>query len=184
MRAQAAIFDLPTKNRKDSQGICFLGKLPFQEFVRAHLGNLPGTLIEAETGKTMGTHAGYWFYTIGQRQGIGLAGGPWYVVNKDINSNIVYISRNYYSQDKQRDQCMIAQCNWFDKAPAHNSELLVKLRHGKVLIPCTIQTNDGGSFSLRLHERDQGIAPGQFAVLYDGLRCLGSGVIQHGQIKD
>ncbi|MGB8468388.1 MAG: tRNA 2-thiouridine(34) synthase MnmA [Candidatus Babeliales bacterium] len=178
LREQATLLDLPTKNRKDSQGICFLGKLPFDEFVRAHLGTREGKLIELETDTVMGTHQGYWFYTIGQRQGIGLSGGPWYVARKDVNANIVYISRNYYSEDKQRDRCVIAQCNWLAVSPHAEEQLLVKLRHGKQLVLCTVTVLAADRFALQLAERDQGIAPGQFAVLYRDAQCIGSGVIQ------
>src|SRR5690606_33140106 len=102
VRILAEEFDLPNKQRKDSQGICFLGKLKFSEFLNHYLGEKPGSMIEYETGNNMGTHRGYWFYTIGQRQGLGLAGGPWYVVKKDITHNIIYISKEYYAQDKRR----------------------------------------------------------------------------------
>ncbi len=82
VRALAHHYNLPTKDRKDSQGICFLGKLKFSDFIKHHIGQRPGDLVEYETGKKLGTHKGFWFHTIGQRQGSGLAGGPWYVVKK------------------------------------------------------------------------------------------------------
>src|SRR5579871_1845652 len=103
LRALAHTFNLPNKDRPDSQGICFLGMFKFSDFIKHHLGTQQGNLIESETGKIMGHHDGFWFYTIGQRQGIRLGGGPWYVVAKDCVQNIVYISRNYYDSDKQRD---------------------------------------------------------------------------------
>lgn len=103
VRALAHEFNLPNKDRKDSQGICFLGKFKFSDFIKHHLGIQPGHLIEYETGKVMGIHNGFWFYTIGQRQGLRLAGGPWYVVAKDCDKNIVYISSRYHDTDKQRD---------------------------------------------------------------------------------
>ena len=73
----------PTPNRKDSQGICFLGKVKFNEFVAEHLGERPGAIVELETGERLGTHKGFWFHTIGQRSGLRLSGGPWYVAAKD-----------------------------------------------------------------------------------------------------
>src|SRR3990167_3405102 len=96
VRQLAQEFDLPNKDRKDSQGICFLGKLKFSEFVKHHMGEQEGPLIEVETGKQLATHKGFWFYTIGQRQGLGLSGGPWYVVAKNPMNNTVFISRDYY----------------------------------------------------------------------------------------
>ena len=87
--------DLPSARRKDSQGICFLGKINYNDFVRRFLGEKEGMIIELETGKKLGTHRGYWFHTIGQRKGLGLSGGPWFVIKKDIQENIIYVSRGY-----------------------------------------------------------------------------------------
>ena len=86
---------LPSARRKDSQGICFLGKINYNDFVRRFLGEKEGAIIELETGKKLGTHRGYWFHTIGQRKGLGLSGGPWFVIKKDIQENIIYVSRGY-----------------------------------------------------------------------------------------
>ena len=177
VRQLAEQFNLPTKARKDSQGICFLGKLRFSEFLKYHLGEKPGNLVEVETGEIVGTHNGYWFYTLGQRQGLGLAGGPWYVVSKDIDQNSVYISRNYYAQDKSRDSFNIGNLNWVGTLP-EKTELGIKIRHGKMITPARVMFDDQNkTLSVKLSGRDQGIAPGQFAVLYDGDRCLGSGII-------
>lgn len=179
VRALAHDYKLPNKARKDSQGICFLGKLKFDEFLAYHLGESPGPLIEIETAKQWGTHKGFWFYTIGQRQGIGLAAGPWYVAAKDPHKNIVYISRNYYSTEKKRDTFHVGQFNWISgqKPQAHN--LLVKLRHGQHFHSCTINFTDNDQRAqIHLAEHDQGIAPGQFAVFYEGTHCLGSGIIE------
>ncbi len=177
VRAFAQQFDLPTKDRKDSQGICFLGKLKFREFVKYHLGEKTGELREVETGKQVGQHAGYWFYTIGQRQGIGLAGGPWYVVAKDIEKNIVCISRNYYAADKKRNSFSVVNFNWFTKPP-EKEKLQVKIRHGAYRHACTVKIDASGNAAVVLATRDQGIAAGQFAVFYDGKICLGGGTIE------
>jgi len=177
VRELAQAFDLPTKDRKDSQGICFLGKLKFNEFISHYMGECPGDLIEFETGNKLGQHKGFWYHTIGQRQGSGLAGGPWYVVAKDTEKNHVYLSRNYYSDDKPRDAFIISNCSWVEGAAPSKKDLQVKMRHGKKLYECTFEPHLNNSAQVKLAERDQGIAPGQFAVLYDGDRCLGSGVI-------
>ncbi len=177
VRALAHRFDLPTKDRKDSQGICFLGKLKFHDFVAHYCGTQQGPLIEKESGKQIGTHEGFWFYTIGQRQGLGLSGGPWYVVDKDVTTNSVSISRNYYSADKQRDTFELQKCNWFGQEPDASEPLMVKLRHGVQKHPCTITPQKNGEFLVKLHNRDQGIAAGQFAVFYNDKYCLGGGVI-------
>ncbi len=178
VRELAQKFGLPNKDRKDSQGICFLGKLKFDQFIQHHLGKKEGDLVEFESEETLGQHQGFWFYTLGQRQGIGLSGGPWYVVAKNIEKNIVYISKNYYSQDKKRDSFFVTRVNWIAGCVPGKKELLVKLRHGKQFHRCSIDTTcDDGLIKVKLAERDQGIAPGQFAVFYDHETCLGGGVI-------
>lgn len=177
VRDVAHRFDLPNKDRKDSQGLCFLGKISFRDFIKAQVGVKPGSLVEYETGKVMGSHEGFWFYTSGQRQGLGLAGGPWYVVGKELETNTVFISKEYYSDDKARHEFYIADMQGLVAAYC-DKPIQVKIRHGKYLHDATIITTDcEGQYRVTLAERDQGIAPGQFAVFYDGRRCIGSGVI-------
>lgn len=177
VRELAQKFDLPNKERKDSQGICFLGKLKFSEFIKHYLGEQTGDLVEVETGTKWGEHNGFWYYTIGQRQGLGLAGGPWYVVSKDTDKNIVYISRNYYSADKKRNSFSVSDCNWIANTLPKNAQLRVKLRHGKQFYDCAFVMSGENKANVLLSDHDQGIAPGQFAVFYDGTQCVGSGVI-------
>lgn len=86
---------LPSARRQDSQGICFLGKVNYNDFIRRYLGEKEGPIVEFETGKVLGKHKGYWFHTVGQRKGLGLSGGPWYVIRKDTEANIVWASRGY-----------------------------------------------------------------------------------------
>jgi len=176
VRQLAHDFNLPNKDRKDSQGICFLGKFKFSDFIRHHLGNQSGDLIDYETGKVIGKHNGFWFYTIGQRHGIRLGGGPWYVVSKDVINNSVYISRNYYSEDKQRDSFMMHNIHWLSGSDPYLTECEIKLRHGEHKYYCTINRDINGIHVL-LSKQDQGIAPGQYAVFYKGDVCLGSGII-------
>ena len=103
---------LPSARRKDSQGICFLGKINYNDFVRRFLGEKEGKIVELETGKIIGTHKGYWFHTIGQRKGLGLSGGPWYVIQKDIENNIIYPRTicYFYLTDKFIVQFCIYMC--------------------------------------------------------------------------
>ena len=177
VRELAQKFDLPNKDRKDSQGICFLGKFKFSDFLRAHLGDQIGDLIEFETGKIMGQHSGFWYYTIGQRQGIGLSGGPWYVVDKDAQKNIVYISKQYADTNAHKSGLIVTSMNWVSGLIPDKKELLLKFRHGQDLHLVTVVQQKNQWMMTLHHESKQGIAAGQFAVLYDDQVCLGGGVI-------
>jgi tRNA-specific 2-thiouridylase len=174
VRKMAMDYDLPNKNRKDSQGICFLGQIKFNEFIKHHLGELKGDIIDSDTNKKVGEHNGYYFYTIGQRSGLGLSGGPWYVVEKDIKNNIIYISHNNLSRDK--DEFLAGKFNWILRK-TEKTDLQVKIRHGESLYNCNIEFRDEDIACVKLDKPDRGIAPGQFAVFYDGEVCLGGGVI-------
>jgi tRNA-5-taurinomethyluridine 2-sulfurtransferase len=184
VRQLAEKYDLPNQKRKDSQGICFLGKFKYSEFLRSYLGEKPGNILEYETGEKIGEHEGFWYHTIGQRRGMKLSGGPWFVVAKDSEKNIVYISKNYHSEDKKRDELEVGEFNWFagsaqlakDASTANN--LQVKLRHGEQMYNCQITFEpDDKTAKIKLDQDDQGIAPGQFAVFYQDDLCLGSAVI-------
>ena len=176
VRALAEQFDLPNKSRRDSQGVCFLGKIKYSDFVKYHLGERPGDLINADTGQKVGTHQGYWFYTIGQRKGIELSGGPWYVVRKDIPTNTVYISNTYHEEDKHRDNFDVSDIHWIaaPPTPAQMDNLQVKVRHGEKLYDCILSAN---SSHVQISGTDQGLASGQFAVFYSENLCLGAGTI-------
>jgi len=176
VRKFAEEFDLPNQNRKDSQGICFLGQIKFNEFVKHHLGEIKGDIIEIESGEKKGEHNGYYFYTIGQRSGLGLSHGPWYVVKKDVEKNIVYISKENLP-DRSRDTFEIGKFNWINNTQPDKKELLVKIRHGVNFFNCELNFLSDDKAEVKLSKPDQGIAPGQFAVFYDNLECLGGGVI-------
>ncbi|MCL4380402.1 tRNA 2-thiouridine(34) synthase MnmA [Candidatus Dependentiae bacterium] len=178
VRQQAAAFALPNKDRKDSQGICFLGKLKFRDFVIHHVGVNPGPIIDDATGHIIGEHQGAYLHTIGQRQGLALSGGPWYVVAKDIAKNSLVVSNNYYAAHYNRTLVPLRACHWIPEAPDRQQPVRVKLRHGAAMEPCTITAMTGDKLSLQLQSNDQGIAPGQFAVLYADGRCYGGGVIE------
>jgi tRNA (5-methylaminomethyl-2-thiouridylate)-methyltransferase len=176
VRELAQQYDLANKDRKDSQGICFLGKIKFSDFIRHHVGDDPGDIVEAESGAVLGKHKGLYYFTIGQRQGSGLSGGPWFVVKKELSTNRLFVSKNYYDEQKKRDSFVVSHCNWINE-PIAQGTFLVKLRHGPALYAATITPGANGSLRVQLDQNDQGIAPGQFAVFYDNDRCLGSGVI-------
>ncbi|KAH7864943.1 hypothetical protein Vadar_000200 [Vaccinium darrowii] len=182
VRKLAEKLDLPNKDRKDSQGICFLGKIKFSEFVARHIGEMEGVMLEAETGDFLGKHRGFWFYTIGQRQGLRLPGGPWYVVEKDVKNNVVFVSRNYFSLDKRRRLFRVGSLKWLgDSLPIQMDLLRCKVRHGPGFYNCSLKVEfaeEGEKVAVvQLSEDDQGLAAGQFAAFYQGRTCLGSGVI-------
>lgn len=176
---------LPNALRRDSQGICFLGKINYNDFIRRHLGERPGPIVELETGRVLGEHRGYWFHTIGQRKGLGLSGGPWYVVRKDVETNTIYVSGGYDTERQYGRRLRIAETRFLTLDPwegreCDGAEIMFKNRHTPEFIPGRLTRLDGtGEYIIDSERRVQGIAPGQFAVLYDRdcHRCLGSGVI-------
>lgn len=184
VREEAARLALPNRARKDSQGICFLGKFKFADFIKHHLGERQGDLIEFETGMKIGEHSGFWFFTIGQRKGIGLSGGPWFVVAKDSQRNIVFVSKNYHSEDKDRSEFFAIDCQWIsNRLPDKNCR--VKVRHGELFYSAQITFSDKNDtvVFVKIDGQDQGIAEGQFVVFYQGEYCLGSGVISSSLLE-
>ncbi len=177
VRDLAEKYNLPNKNRKDSQGICFLGKFKYSEFIHHYLGDNPGEIQEYETKKKLGEHNGFFYYTIGQRKGIQLPDGPWFVVAKDTVKNIVYVSKTYYEQDKKRDIVNITNFNWFAGEAPKEKTLKVKMRHGENFHRATFTELEKDRATITLDTDDQGIAPGQFVVFYNDDICLGSAMI-------
>lgn len=184
VRLLAKEANLPNANRKDSQGICFLGKINYKDFIKRHLGELPGEVIEIETGKKIGTHSGYWFYTIGQRKGLGLGGGPWFVVKKDIQKNIIYVSKGYDTPLQYGRIIKLAQPNWINKSPFidgnKETDISFKIRHTPEFFSGHLtMLDDGDSMILKSDQDVQGIAPGQYAIFYtpDNKICMGSALI-------
>jgi len=173
VRELAEKYQLPNKNRKDSQGICFLGKFKYNDFIKSYLGIKKGDILKFETGEKLGEHNGFWYHTVGQRKGIHLNKGPWYVVKKDCEKNIIYVSNTYHSSKKNRNKLKVGKFNWFSGTIPDKKELQVKLRHGEYIYNCELSKNG----IVTLDATDPGIAPGQFAVFYDKNICLGSAVI-------
>lgn len=177
VRKLAEKYNLPNKNRKDSQGICFLGKVPFREFIKHHLGEKPGDFIDVHSKKVVGEHSGYWFYTIGQRQGLGLSGGPWFVVKKDVKKNLVYLAQGYEPDLVYKKEFEVGDLHWISQGlRTKDYGLSVKIRHGAATHPCRLQVK-GNKGKVELSEKVHGVAPGQFAVFYQDDVCLGCGVI-------
>lgn len=179
VRRLARGFALPNMERKDSQGICFLGKIRYPEFIRHYLGERRGEIIERETGRLLGEHRGYWFHTIGQRQGLGLGNGPWYVVGKDVGENVIFVS--HAEQRARRSRTTFTACNpsWIAERP-EGGRLELKLRHGPELKAASMSWIDEGRMEVAMDQPDDGVAPGQFAVFYRGEECLGGARIEEG----
>lgn len=178
VRRLAAEAELPNAGRKDSQGICFLGKIDYADFIERHLGIRPGPVIEIETGRKVGEHRGYWFYTIGQRKGLGLGGGPWFVVRKNIRDNVVYVSHGYDTPKQYGRRINIQEMHWISGDPS-DIQVAFKTRHSPEFHSGVLQRHPDGSMTLMSDQDIQGIAPGQFAIIYssDHSLCYGSGMI-------
>ena len=138
VRRLARDFDLPARHRPDSQGICFLGKIDYRQFVEFHLGRRPGAIVDADTGRRLGDHQGYWFYTIGQRFGLGLGGGPWYVVGKEVEENVIRVVHGGRRRERSRRVLEVTGANWVDAPPA-GERLQVRLRHGPGSTGCRLE---------------------------------------------
>lgn len=183
VRRLAHEYALPPAERKDSQGICFLGKVKFRDFAKSYLGEQPGEIIEQGTGRVLGQHAGYWFHTIGQRTGLGLSGGPWFVVRKDIVNNRIEVVHGQHYQQALLDHFPVEEMHWINDAPAAGDGLRCKLRHGPHIFACSLSydPNDSRKGMVRLLDgEDAGCAPGQFAVFYRDEICLGMARIAAG----
>ena len=194
--------ELPNANRKDSQGICFLGKIDYSDFIARHLGEKEGPVIEIETGKKIGVHKGYWFYTIGQRKGLGLSGGPWFVVKKNVRDNVVYVSNGYDTRLQYGRIIPLEEPNWITMSPfefyeeesSGIVEVAFKTRHTPEFLDGRLIRDRNGDLHIESKSDVQGIAPGQFAIVYtkDRKLCLGSAMIsfqtkkkrQRNKIKD
>lgn len=172
---------LPSASRKDSQGICFLGKIHYNDFIRRYLGVKKGKIVDFETGKILGEHDGYWFHTIGQRKGLGLSGGPWFVVKKNVEENILFVSNGYDPATQYGNVVNLAGFQFITEniwGDFEEVEVKFKIRHtpdftlGKL-------TRIGDVYRLETTDKIQGIASGQFGVVYDNdaKLCLGSGMI-------
>ena len=184
VRQKAEEAALPSAQRKDSQGICFLGKINYNDFIKRYVGENPGKIIELETGKILGDHNGIWFHTIGQRKGLGLSQGPWFVVDKSLEENIVYVSNGYDPAKQYKDVVKLSHFQFINEKPDrdYTSEQSVKfkIRHQPEFSQGVfVREND--QHVIYSEKPLQGVAPGQFGVVYtpDALVCLGSGVISN-----
>jgi tRNA-specific 2-thiouridylase len=173
VRKIATKLQLSTADKKDSQGICFVGKVGIKEFLLHELGAQPRGPIVDESGKTIGEHDGAIFYTIGQRHGLNVGGGlPYYVSRKDMKTNTIYVTTNLDDAGLWHKEIMLEDTHWINAAPESDKNYQVRLRYRGPLIACKISGN-----KLLLEDEQRGLAAGQSAVLYEGDRVLGGGII-------
>jgi tRNA-specific 2-thiouridylase len=178
VREIAAKYGLATASKKDSQGICFVGKVGIKDFLLHELGEQSHGPIIDQHGTTIGEHDGALFYTIGQRQGLHVGGGlPYYVTGKDMAANIVYVTTDLQDEKLWQRSLRLADMHWINGVPENTKGLQVRTRYRAALVPVSALTQDGDAWQLDLSEDVRAITPGQSAVIYDGARCLGGGIV-------
>ena len=177
VRKIAEEYDLVTAHKKDSTGICFIGERNFKKFLENYLPNMPGDVIDIDTGKKVGEHIGLMYYTIGQRKGLNIGGAKekMFVVGKDLNKNILYIC---YGEDNHyllSNSCIIEQVNF--NCDIRPTKCTAKFRYRQVDYPVELEYLDNGEILVKYTDV-KAVTPGQACVLYDGEKCLGGGIIK------
>jgi len=178
VRELARKYGLNTAEKKDSQGICFVGKVGIKEFLQEFVTTEPGDIVD-QHGKTIGEHDGALFYTIGQRTGLGVGGGlPYYVVGKDMDKNEVYVTTDLQDDRLWHKSFELTSVHWINGAPITEGTYTVRTRYRAQLINVTgIQQLDNGNWRLDMRDDVRAITPGQSAVLYEGDRVVGGGIV-------
>ncbi len=176
VRELAAKFNLPTAGKKDSQGICFVGKVGIKEFLQQFVTTEPGEIID-QNGSTIGQHEGAIFYTIGQRHGLNVGGGlPYYVVGKDMKANKVFVTSDIDDEKLWCTELTLTDTHWINAEPDFSKQYQVRTRYRAPLVDARIK-KDGNSISLQLNDQVRAVTPGQSAVIYDGTHVLGGGIV-------
>lgn len=185
VRALAEAAGLPNHQRKDSTGICFIGERPFKDFLSRYIKNEPGPIMTAEN-QMLGEHQGLMYYTIGQRQGLGIGGktnakeAPWYVVKKDQKQNTLIVAQNEYPY-LYRDHLEAMACHWITEEPkASEFQCQAKIRYRQADQPCRVKMSENAMNAIEVYfeEPQRAITPGQSVVFYDNNVCLGGGIIR------
>lgn len=184
VRELARKFGLSTAEKKDSQGICFVGKVGIKEFLQQFVTSEPGAIIDS-SGVTIGEHEGALFYTIGQRHGLDVGGGlPYYVIGKDMSRNEVYVTTNLQDPGLWRKELNLTSLHWINEEPQDGLECWVRTRYRAPLVKCNI-SRLGDEWKIIMSEDVRAVTPGQSAVLYaeqpEGItasfRVLGGGIV-------
>lgn len=180
VRKIAAQNGLATAGKKDSTGICFIGERNFRKFLQGYLPAQPGKIVTAD-GETVGEHIGLMYYTIGQRRGLDLGGrrgedGRWFVVKKDLQNNILYVSHGDESPLYSK-ACEVGGLNWIAHMPAANFKCTAKFRYRQSEQSVSVNLK-GDTARVEFDERQRAVTEGQYAVFYLGRQCIGGGVIE------
>ncbi len=178
VRNMARRFNLPNCNRKESMGLCFVGKIRLNDFLTQKIKPKPGKIIDIK-GNILGEHNGIFRYTIGQRQGLKIGStGPYYVVSKDLPTNSIVVTNNPKDRALQTRSVQISDVNWINKPKKFPSHLKGRFRHQQALQDLTIQIAVNGIYDVEFKTPQLAVASGQSLVLYKGRECLGGGIIQ------
>ena len=177
VRKIAEEYDLITAKKKDSTGICFIGERNFKNFLQNYLPNIPGKIVEIETNEVIGDHIGLMYYTIGQRRGLNLGGNKnrSYVVGKDLNKNILYVSSKEDEEYLFSDSCVVDQVNWIGEKKL--DKCTAKFRYRQQDNDVELEYLDNGDILVK-YNHVKSVTPGQLCVFYDKEECLGSGIIK------
>lgn len=185
VREIAAQHGLATQKKKDSTGICFIGERKFKDFLQRYLPAQPGEIVTPQ-GETLGEHTGLMYYTIGQRQGIGIGGvknsdeAPWYVLDKNLDNNQLIVGQGDAHPLLFKQNLRASQVHWINGTPPSTTfDAMAKIRYRQADQPCTVETSDN-HLIVRFQQPQRAVTPGQSVVFYQGERCLGGAVIEHG----
>ena len=177
VREMAKERGLFTAGKKDSQGICFVGKIGIREFLSQYVEQKSGKIIDKKTGKELGMHDGAIFYTLGQRHGLDVGGGlPYYVVGKDMDKNEVYVTTDLQDDTLWKKNIELSSVHWINEAPV-DGEFTIRVRHRAPLIKARLQSQPNKVAVLVLDEPERAVTAGQSIVIYDGDVCLGGGIV-------
>jgi tRNA-uridine 2-sulfurtransferase len=176
VRELAKKFGLVTATKKESMGICFVGKVGIKDFLKQYVTTTPGAILNHE-GIVVGEHEGAIFYTIGQRHGLQVGGGlPFYVIGKDMSKNEVYVTTNLQDEKLWKKEMELTSVHWIDELPT--GALQVRTRHRAPLVDVdSAYKLDNGNWLLTLKEEIRAVTPGQSAVIYQDDICLGGGIV-------
>lgn len=178
VRELAHTFGLATADKKDSQGICFVGKVGIKDFLSEYVETKPGEIRELETDKVVGMHDGALFYTTGQRHGLGLGGGlPYYVATKDMQRNVVYVTRKLDDSTLWTQTIRLGSLHWINQPPRLGQRYATRSRHRAELVPAILTESEGDIATLRLEQPQRAVTAGQSTVLYDGDVVVGGGIV-------